>query len=352
VTFAEVKFVLPAKSCIIDGQLITAGNHGEPDFHRYLPWVQMAFVLMGFDQAAVEKYVRDLAQADGGGEDVDALLDGFQTDRAKFSAIGEFADVVLARLTIAGDAIVAKEQTAVFHVRRRVFHVRVSPPLCSTFAVYILTICSVRSPVIAMISCDVHPASASAVAAVCLSQWKWRLLRPSLSRWTRIVLRSASALIRCPVYVCEEKQAGERARGQVGVQQHVQGDDWALASRATLRFGPPLADHEALAIEAGTRHSEDVALTLRRPKGEDIGIPQPVPHLACLELVACLERPRLKAFRLVQSLDARCRVAWGLETGQVTSPPLTSSPAPAGFDSPNQDAPCDLRVQHAWRWCE
>jgi hypothetical protein len=78
---------------------------------RYLPWVRMAFALMGLGQAAVEKYLRDLAQADGG-EDVEALLDGLQTVHSKFSAIGEFADAVLARLVIAGDAIVTKEQTA------------------------------------------------------------------------------------------------------------------------------------------------------------------------------------------------------------------------------------------------
>jgi hypothetical protein len=67
---------------------------------------------MGLDQTAVEKYLRDLAQPDGDEEDVEALLDGLQTVHAKFSAIGKFADTVLARLAIAGNATVAKEQTA------------------------------------------------------------------------------------------------------------------------------------------------------------------------------------------------------------------------------------------------
>jgi hypothetical protein len=79
---------------------------------QYLPWVRMAFALMGLGQPAVEKYLSDLAQTDGGEEDVEALLDGLQTVHAKFTAIGEFADAVLARLAIAVDAIVAKEQTA------------------------------------------------------------------------------------------------------------------------------------------------------------------------------------------------------------------------------------------------
>jgi hypothetical protein len=76
---------------------------------QFLPWVRMTFALMGLDQPRLEKYLRDLAKK-GHGEDVAALLDGLIALRDKFTAIGGFADGVLARITIAGDAIVAREE--------------------------------------------------------------------------------------------------------------------------------------------------------------------------------------------------------------------------------------------------
>jgi bifunctional non-homologous end joining protein LigD len=120
---------LPAKSCIIDGELIAAGAHGEPDFlallhGRHVPTCVYAFDLLELqgrdlrDQALVQRRAR-----------LQALLARAKSDLLRFSESFPDAEALLAECSRRGlEGIVAKRKDAPYRSGPRSGWIKVKTP--------------------------------------------------------------------------------------------------------------------------------------------------------------------------------------------------------------------------------